>query len=127
MARKCSATDLSSVMMEFGVLRAVFFDMADRIFHAIDRFHRDDRIEIFGAPILFGRGFGIGEDRAHAFIGADFATGLVQDLPEWAGHAICRIALSISKVSAAPQMLVRRILALSAMARAFARSAFSFT
>ena len=45
-----------------GVVRAVGPDMVDRRFEAVDDAHRNDRVEIFGPPVLLGR-------RRHAGIG----------------------------------------------------------
>ena len=39
-----------------GVLRAVARDMVDRLIEAVDHLHRDDGVEIFGRPVLLGRG-----------------------------------------------------------------------
>ena len=46
-----------------GVVRAVALDMRDRLVDAVDDFRGDDRVEIFGGPVVLGRGF-------HARVGA---------------------------------------------------------
>ena len=75
-----------------GVLRAIGRDVTDRLFDAVDRAHRDDRVEIFGAPILFGRRFRARIVRAHARIAADFAARIrevVQDRRQMRADDAC--------------------------------------
>jgi len=51
--RNRSAVAASSVTIASGMMRAVAFDMVDRAGDAVHQPHREDRVEIFGAPILF--------------------------------------------------------------------------
>ena len=70
---------------------------------AVHHPHRDDGVEIFGLPVFLGGGFGGGKDRAHRLVAADFAARLRQVFQDRQADAICRMARSISSVSAAPQ------------------------
>jgi hypothetical protein len=92
--------------------------MGDGAGDAVDDAHREDRVEIFRGPVGFGRWPDGGIERARRFVAAQGAAGLPQ---------IGEDGRSTSSVSAAPQTPVRRILALSTMARALAGSAAAST
>ena len=61
-----------------GVMRGIAVDMRDGSGYAIDQRHRDHRVEIFGAPILFRRRLEARQQRQHIGRGADFAAGFLQ-------------------------------------------------
>ncbi len=115
-----SATALFLGHDGFRMMRAIFFDMRDHLFHTIDDLHRDDRVEIFGGPVFLGRGRGCGKHSAYRFVAANFATGL-REIAENILADAESTARSINRVSAEPHTETRRILAFSAMARALRR------
>ena len=61
-----------------GMMRAIAFDMRDRGVDAIDHPRGDNGIQIFGAPILLGRGFDAPVHRLHRRVAADLAAGVEQ-------------------------------------------------
>ena len=97
--------------------------MLDGLVDAVDHAHRDDGVEVFGAPVLLG-------GRLHARIGAPApphrraVRSRRRPAPSAAAAAgAAHAARSTSSVSAAPQMPVRRSLAFTTIARAMSRSA----
>src|SRR3546814_13469838 len=72
----CSS-DLLGVLGDdrVGMARAVACDMVERGLGAVDDRRRQHRREIFGIPILGGRGKGIGRQRAPRIITAQLASG----------------------------------------------------
>ena len=105
-----------------GMMRAVGLDVVDRRLEAVDDAHGNDRVEIFGPPVLFARRSHSSVRLLRLLVAAHRAARLDQRLdqaPEHAGAA----ARCTSSVSAAPQTPVRRILALTASLSALSRSA----
>ena len=70
-------------------------------------------------------GVDAGDEGAGRLVAADGAAGLLQRLDERLADSVPATARSTSSVSAAPQTLVRRILALTTIFFAMARSARS--
>ena len=105
-----------------GVMRAVGLDMVDRRREAIDDAHGDDRVEIFGPPVLLARRSDARVRLLRGLIAAHRAARLDQRSDQWAKNRGAA-ARSMSSVSAAPQTPVRRILALTAILSALSRSA----
>ncbi len=66
----------------FGVRRTVARDMRDGLIDTVDHAHRDDRIQILGVPVLFGRRAHPRIDLLHGGIAAHFAAGLQQILDQ---------------------------------------------
>ncbi len=57
----------------FGVVRGIVLDMGDGFVHIGNDFHGNDRVFIFGAPVLFGGRPGRGDHLADGVVAADFA------------------------------------------------------
>ncbi len=53
-------------------------DVRDRARDAVDHAHREDRVEILGRPIVFGRGERERVERARFGVAANLAAGRVQ-------------------------------------------------
>ncbi len=78
-----------------GVMRSITPDVFDRGGNPVDHLRGNDRVEIFGAPVLFG-------GRLHAFVGgerglvaADFTSRVDQHLDQ--RFKMCRGAVSIDQ------------------------------
>ena len=109
-----------------GMLGAVARDMRQRRIDAIDHRHRQDRIQPFGVEVGFA---GSGKVR-HDVTCCESARKSQPSARRSAmigGNNAGAITRSISKVSVAPQMPVRRIFAFATMLRAIAGSADAWT
>ena len=58
-----------------GVVRAVAVDVRDRLVEPGHGLHRQDRVQILGAPVLLGGRRGTRLERAHHLVAADGAAG----------------------------------------------------
>jgi hypothetical protein len=97
--------------------------MVDGAIDAVDKPRGDDGVEILGAPVVLGCKRCLGQKGASRHCRRGFRSRQSTDLPGCQPPPRDPCALSSSRVSADPQMPVRRILALTTMARAMAGSA----
>ena len=120
LGRKRSAARVVLGDDRIGVLRAVASRYgAIAAVDAVDDAHRDDRVEIFGAPVLLGRRLDAARQCARSVASPRTSQpASLQALRRAAPGALAAQRLSTSSVSAAPQTPVRRILALRTMRRA---------
>ena len=76
-----------------GMMRAVIVDMRDRLIDAIDDPRCDDRVFIFGIPVLIGGGLYPGVHALHGVIAAHFAAGVDQHRHQWCERRGCTLAV----------------------------------
>ena len=63
-------------------MRAVIVDMRDRLVDAVDDARGDDRVLIFGVPVLVGGGLHARIDLLHGVVAAHLAAGIDQHLDQ---------------------------------------------
>src|SRR5206468_549660 len=106
----------------FGMARPMLRDMPDYLLNAVHDAHGDNGIEIFGVPVLRRCRLYARIDSLGLGIAAHLAAGC-DEIGTKTGRWDFRTRRSTNRVSVAPQIPVRRILALRLTRRAIARSA----
>ena len=105
-----------------GMVRAIGRDMRRRLVETLDDADRNDAVQIFGAPVFLVRRCRARDQFATCRIAAYRAAGLAQRRPDSREDAVRNLAIDENGL-AAPQIPVRRILALTASSTALPASA----